>query len=102
MLDAEAAVAMAGDKCQEVATLCTWSSFCRHLQDCLDEMERFVFKVKKLLNGIHNLKTVRTEAQNRRVTTKRCVAPVIVRNPLKANESWLTPARLCSHQHMLP
>ncbi len=36
---------------------------------------------------MQNLKTVRSEAQNRRVATKRFVAAVIVRNPRKANES---------------
>jgi hypothetical protein len=38
----------------------------RRLRDCLGELERFVFEVKRLPNDKKDLKTAKREAQNQR------------------------------------
>jgi hypothetical protein len=45
----------------------TWFSQCHHLQDCLGASEKFAFELNKFSKGIKDdLKTIRSEAQNRR------------------------------------
>jgi hypothetical protein len=66
---AEATGAMAGRQMsRHSSALPRCFSSRRHLQDCLGELDRFVFKVN-LLNGKKDLKTARSEAQNQRKKT---------------------------------
>ncbi len=60
-----AALSIVAAKCQEVAAATQFSCY-PHLQDCLGVSESHVFKVKKLLKGIYNWKTDKSETQNRR------------------------------------
>jgi hypothetical protein len=65
-----------------------------HLQDCLGNLERFVFEVKKLPNGKKNLKTVKSNPQNWR--KKAIAAKNVSLAPLRVF-SW---RRIGHHQHL--
>ncbi len=87
---AEAAVVMAADRRQEVAALHHTVLGHRRICQTAWASKRLVFEVKNLPNGKKDLKTVKSEAQNRRkktVAAKKRVSTTIERNLLKANGS---------------
>jgi hypothetical protein len=65
------------------------------LQRCLEASASLVFKVKKLPNGIRDLKTVKSgdpKLKKQTITTEKRVAEAIARIPLKAMaQCWRLP-----------